>query len=148
MTAGLPKAAERLRADRVSLGARGLEIALDSDPRMRERYDAYALRQLLRDAESLVDLVADVVASDDPTVLAEFADQIAPVYRRRRVPMDDLVTLIEGVRVATNRVLSPAEQALADRGIDAAIEQFRFYRKLAGDARKRNPILAFIYKGG
>ena len=36
----------------------------------------------------------------------------------------------------------------ADAALDAAIEVFRFHRRLAGDARKRNPILAAIYKGG
>ena len=32
--------------------------------------------------------------------------------------------------------------------IDEAIAVFRWYRRLAGDARKRNPILAALYKGG
>ncbi len=147
-SAGSPAGAARLRAERATLGARGLEIALDRTPAMRERYDEYAMRRLLRDSETLVERIADVVATDDPTILAEFADQVAPVYRRRRVPMDDLVALMEGLRAATTRTLSGAEQASASRGIDAAIEQFRWYRRLAGDARKRNPVLAFLYKGG
>ena len=32
--------------------------------------------------------------------------------------------------------------------LDEAVEGYRWYRRLAGDARKRNPILAAIYKGG
>ena len=36
----------------------------------------------------------------------------------------------------------------ADAAIDEAIKVFRWYRRLAGDARKRNPILAALYKGG
>ena len=42
---------------------------------------------------------------------------------------------------------SPVEQALADAALDAGIAVCRRYRRIAGDARKRNPILAFIYKG-
>ena len=31
--------------------------------------------------------------------------------------------------------------------IDAGIAQFRWNRRIAGDARKRNRLLEFIYKG-
>jgi len=44
-------------------------------------------------------------------------------------------------------VLGPEEQAPANDALDAAIEVFRWHRRLAGDARKRNKILEFIYKG-
>ena len=37
--------------------------------------------------------------------------------------------------------------AALDAAIDAAIAVFKWHRRLAGDARKRNPLLAFIYKG-
>jgi hypothetical protein len=115
---------------------------------MREHFDDHALRQLLRDTEILVDLVADAVASDDPSAVRSFADQVAPVYRRRRVPMDDLVTLMEGLRRSSAAVLAPGELVIADRAIDAAIEEFRWYRRLAGDARRKNRLLQAIYKGG
>jgi hypothetical protein len=92
--------------------------------------------------------IADAVAADAPDVVRDLADESAPVFRRRQVAMDDMVAILEGLRSACPTVLSPVEMATADRAIDAGIEQFLVFRKLAGDARKRNPILAAIYKGG
>jgi hypothetical protein len=148
MTAGFPAAAARLLAVRQEVARRAFEIALDDVPAMRERHDEYALRQLLRDAEVFVELVAAAVAADDPSAVRAFADQVAPVYRRRRVPMDDLVALMEALRRACAGVLAPGELVVAGRAIDAAVEEFRWYRRLAGDARKRNRLLQAIYKGG
>jgi hypothetical protein len=45
-------------------------------------------------------------------------------------------------------VLAPAEQEVADRAIDAGIKVFRHYRRIGGDARRRNPLLAMLYRGG
>jgi hypothetical protein len=36
----------------------------------------------------------------------------------------------------------------ADRALDAAIEVYRWHRRLAGDARKKNALLQLLYKGG
>jgi hypothetical protein len=44
-------------------------------------------------------------------------------------------------------VLSADEMPPADAAIDEAIAVFRWYRRLAGDARKRNRILAALYRG-
>jgi hypothetical protein len=44
-------------------------------------------------------------------------------------------------------VLDPREQATANAALDTAIKVFRWHRRLAGDARKRNRILQAIYKG-
>jgi hypothetical protein len=148
MTAGFPEAAARLRAAKSRLGARGLEIALDHDPALRERHDEHALRGLLRDTDILIERIADSVAADDPAFVRDFADQAAPVFRRRRVPMDDLVELFEGLRASISAVLAPNEQAVADRAIDAGIKVCKAYRRIAGDARRRNPVLELIYKGG
>lgn len=147
LAAGFPDAAERLRAARARVGARALEIAVDGDPTMRERYDEAGLRLLLRDAETFIERIALCVAGDDPHFAREWADWMAPVYRRRRVPMDDLVSLARGLSRAVSTVLSPEERRPAEAGIEAAIKVFRSYRRIAGDARKRNRILAAIYKG-
>jgi hypothetical protein len=40
-----------------------------------------------------------------------------------------------------------AERGSADAALDTAIERFRWQRRIAGDARKRNRILQFLYKG-
>ena len=61
--------------------------------------------------------------------------------------MDDLIKLSEGLRLSVRGYLGPDEMTYADRAIDKAIATFKWNRRLAGDARKRNPILAFIYKG-
>jgi hypothetical protein len=148
LTAGYPAAAARLRAERGSIGIRALEIAIARDPTMAERHDELGLRQLLRDTGVMTEKIADCVASDDPRPLKEFCDQAAPVYRRRRVPADDMVNLLEGLRQAAAKVLGTEEQASADRAIDEGIKVFRYYRRIAGDARRRNPILQAIYKGG
>jgi hypothetical protein len=36
----------------------------------------------------------------------------------------------------------------ADAALDAAIEVYRWHRRLAGDARKKNAFLQLLYKGG
>ncbi len=147
LTAGYPEAAARLMANRTTIGARALEIAIQRDPTIRDRLDEIGLRRLLRDSEIFIDRLARSVASDDPTFMSTFADQVSPLLRRRQVSVDDAARLLEGIRAASAAVLSPAEREPADRAIDAGIAVFRDYRRLAGDARKRNPLLAAIYKG-
>jgi hypothetical protein len=146
-TAGFPAAAARIDAARTRLAARALEIAFDKDPTLRDRYDELGLRKLLRDAGTLLERIAVAVASGDPEPLRLFADQVAPIYRRRSVPMDDLINLAEGLRAATATVLTGPELAPVDAAVDTAIDEFRWHRRIAGDARKKNRILQAIYKG-
>ena len=120
---------------------------MTEDPTFRGRYDEPGLRNLLRDAEVFVDRLALCVAGNDTHWLKEFADMSAPVFRRRKVAMDDVVRLLEGIRAGARSVLNDAETVPADLAIDEAVAVFKWYRRLAGDARKRNPILAALYKG-
>jgi hypothetical protein len=143
----LPPAAARIHDARERLAARALEIALDRDPTMRERHDEYAMRRLLRDALVLVDQVVEAMAVGDVAPARAYADAVPPAYRRRKVPMHDLITLCEGVRAAAGGILPAAGMGLVDAGLDAMIERFRWHGRIAGDARKRNKLLAFIYKG-
>ena len=136
-----------MRAARTAIASRALEIAVDADPSMRQRHDEAGLRSLLRDAEVFTDRLALCVAGDDPYWLREFADQTAPVFRRRKVPVDDVVQICEGIRAGARGVVDESVMPSVDRGIDAAIEVFRWYRPIAGDARRRNPIVAALYKG-
>ena len=62
--------------------------------------------------------------------------------------MDDLIGLCEGLRSAFPSVLAPGELPLATASLDAAIEGYRWHRRLAGDARKKNALLQLLYKGG
>ena len=147
LEAGFPDAAARLRTERGRIAARALEVAVDGDPTLRTRYTDAGLRSLLRDAEVFVDRLALCVAGNDSHWLKEFADMSAPVFRRREVPMDDVVRILEAIRAGARGVLSEAETVPADAALDEAVKVFRWYRRLAGDARKRNPIIAAIYKG-
>ena len=147
LTAGFPAAAERLRAARSRLGARALEVALEQDPSIATRHGELGLRKLLRDTEPLIDRLAIAVAASDRTAVAAWADWVAPLYRRRRVPMDDLIHVCEGLRQAVLAVLAPDERVVAIDALEEAIRVLRWNRRIAGDARKRNRILNAIYKG-
>ena len=82
---------------------------------MRGRYDEAGLRQLLLDAELIADRVAMGVASNVPDVGREYAEHTAPVYRRRKVPMDDLIALCAGLHQALPDVLSDEEMVPGGR---------------------------------
>ena len=146
-TAGLPPAAARVNAARERLAARALEIAIDRDPTLRERHDELALRRLLRDTAVLIDRVVDALAVGSPEPARTFADAVPPAYRRRKVPMDDLINLSQSIRDATGSVLSVGDMDPVDAAVEAMIERFRWHRRIAGDARKRNRLLQAIYKG-
>jgi hypothetical protein len=146
-TAGLPAAAARLKAAHARLGARALEVALELDPSITIHNDETGIRLLLRDTEVLIDEVADSIATSSVAAIHSWAEQSSVIYRRRRVPMDNVIALCNGVREAAQAVLGPAERAAADVAIDTAIERFRWQRRIAGDARKRNRILQILYKG-
>jgi hypothetical protein len=147
LTAGFPDAAARLRTNQERLAGRALAVAMDADPTIRDRYDETGQRQLLRDATLLAERIALCLAGATPGPAHDYAEWTAPLYRRRGVPMDDLVALCEGLRVALPSLLSPDELAAASAALDAAIEAYRWHRRLAGDARKKNAFLQFLYKG-
>ncbi len=147
-TAGYPDAAARIRVNQERLAGRALRVAMDADPTIETRYDEAGQRHLLRDAELLAERVALCVEAGDPRPAHDYAEWTVLVYRRRRVPLDDLVALCNGLRAAFPSVLAPAELGSASEALDAAIEAYRWHRRIAGDARRRNPILAFLYKGG
>ncbi len=130
-----------------TLAARALEAAVERDPTMMTRYDELGLRERLHDAALLADRLALSVAAGDPAPAREYADWTAPAYRRKRVPLDDLINLLEGLRWALPSVVDGKADADANAAIDAAIEVYRWNRRLAGDARKRNAFLQLLYKG-
>ena len=147
-TAGLPDAAARIRTNEPRLAARALRIAMDADPTIERRFDETGLRQLLRDAELLAERVAVSVETGRPDLAREYGEWTAPVYRRRGVSMDDVVALCEGLREAFPSVLSPGEMPAAGAALDSAIKAYRWHRRIAGDARRKNAFLQFLYKGG
>jgi hypothetical protein len=147
LTAGHPAAAAAVRAARGRLAARALEFAVDADPTFRGRYSELALRELLADAGAFADRLADAIGSGDPSMTASWAEHLAPRYRKRNVPMDDVIGIAHGLRAAAANVVVPDALPALDAAIDPAVAAFRWHRRLAGDARKRHPVIAFIYKG-
>ena len=62
-------------------------------------------------------------------------------------PAPALAARVNSIRAAIGNLLPPAEMPAVDATADAMIEPLRWHRRLAGDARKRNRLLAAIYKG-
>jgi hypothetical protein len=129
------------------LRARALAAALDLDPSMKERHTELVLQGLLSDVAAFQDRLIIAIASGDPRAMATFADLVAVRYRKRKISMDDVITLCEGLRRAAAAVTEPSALPAIDAAIDEAIAVFTWNRRLAGDARKRNTFLKFIYKG-
>lgn len=144
---GLPPEAARVNAARERLAARALEIALDRDPTMRARHDEFAMRRLLRDTVVLIDRVVDALAAGDAGPARTFADATPPAYRRRKVPMNDLITLSQSIRDAIGAVLPVGAMVPVDEAVEAMIERFKWHGRIAGDGRKKNRLLQAIYKG-
>ena len=119
-----------------------MAAALDLDPTMRDRHDDAARAALLSDLEAFVDRLITAIASGDPRAMATFADLVAVRYRKRKVAMDDVITLCEGLRRAAAAAVEPSAEPAVDAALDAAIVVFKWHRRLAGDARKRNAFLA------
>ena len=147
MTAGFPAAATALRRDKAILAAGALEAAIDADPEFKGRFDEVGLRHLRHDAEVFIERLAMCVASDDRRWLAEYAEWIGPILRRRGVSQLDLAALCEGLRETVGPTLGPDELAVMDRSLDAAIAVFKKNGRLAGDPHKRNALLKWLYRG-
>lgn len=147
LRAGDPTSAAVLRGGGARFRSRAFAAALDLDPTLAERHPELVRQALLADLEAFVDRLASAIASDHPHAMAMFADLVAVRYRKRKIPMDDLVTLCDGLRRAASAVVEPGAMPAVDAALDEAIAVFKWHRRLGGDARKRNAFLAFIYKG-
>lgn len=139
--------ADALRVARARLGERAIEYASEADPEFAARYGPVALAELRLDVDAMVGRLADSIAANDPNGLARWAEMVVPRFRKKGVPMDDLRSLFEGLRRAAPAVLLPDAMPIVDAAVDGANAVFKWHRRLAGDARKRNPLLAFLYKG-
>ncbi len=140
-------APRRVRDRASDLAARALAVAIDRDPTFRERYDEVGLRARLHDAEMFVDRLAVALATERLDLVDQYADWTVPMYRRKRVPLDDMIALCEGLKAALPALLAEAELPPAYQALDGAIAVYRNQRRIAGDARPRNRFIQFIYKG-
>jgi hypothetical protein len=147
LTVGDGAAAGSIRRGGARLRARALQAGMDLDPTFADRHGDPTRQALLADLEAFTDRLTTALASGDPHAMATFADLVAVRYRKRKIGMDDLVTLCEGLRRAAAAVVEPGSMTAVDAAIDEAITVFKWHRRLAGDARKRNALLAFLYKG-
>jgi hypothetical protein len=147
LTAGDPASAAALRGARSRVAERAIEQAATADPGFAARYSPTALAELRLDVDAMVGRLADAVAANQPDLVARWADMVVPRFRKKDVPMDDLVLLFEGLRRAAPAMVLPDAMPIVDAALDAGIAVFRWHRRLAGDARKRHPLVAFLYKG-
>lgn len=145
-TAGLPAVAHRLRANAARLANLALENSVRLVPDLGERYDEEALRLFLRDMERHVEQLARAMETGNPSFAANYAEWLVPVYRRRRVPMRDVITQVEGLRQAAATIMSPDENAAAEGVFEAWITRLRRHGRLAGD-HQGNAIIRFFWKG-
>jgi hypothetical protein len=147
MTAGYAAAAEKLRGAMMRISASALEAAVKADPTVRTRYDEAGLRRFLRDGELLVERLAMCLAGNSDRWLAEYAEWIAPIYRRRGVPLGDLSGLCTGIRETIEPMLTPDEFAVATRALEAATAVLKSRGRIGGDRHKRNALWKWMYRG-
>lgn len=145
-TAGRPEAAARLRAARARLAPLALEAALRVDPTFRVRFDDLALRRILRDEDRHIEQLARALETGEVRFVTDYGEHIVPLYRRRKIRMNDYVTILAGLREAALSVLPGDDAGPTTELIGAWIERVRHHRRLAGD-HTGNPIARFIWKG-
>lgn len=147
MRVGFTNAAETLRHDRTVIAAQALGIVVEHDGELKSRFTEKGMADLLHDAELLTERLAMCLSSADTRWLAEYAEWIGPILRRRGVAQSDMAAILEGIRETVAQRLSPEVQALAGRSIDAAAEVFRKNGRIGGDTHKRNALLRWLYRG-
>ncbi len=146
-TAGFPEAAAVISARWSEVADRGIVAAVELNPELRERVGDLGLRHLLRDAEVVLQKVAESVSVGSVAPLKNFTEHATPTWRRRRISMDDVTDLYEGLRVAVAATINGSAAAFADAALLEGIAMLKWHRRLGGDMRKRNSILKAIYKG-
>ena len=137
--------AARLRADG-RLPATALEAAFRIDETLPQRYDELMRRRFLRDYEQYIEQLARAIETGEDRFVVEWGESIVPIYRRRDVRMNDVVSLLRGMEEAAV-ALGPAVDAEVIREpIDAWVERLRHHRRLPGD-HEGNRIVRWIWKG-
>ena len=146
VSAGLPAAAGRLRANRRRLARLALENTVRQTPGFDAAYDDGALRLFLRDFERHVEQLARSMETGDRYFLTHYGEWLVPVMRRRRVPMKHFMALLRGLRDAAATVLTPEESEVAADYVARTEAVLQHHRRLPGDHRG-NTIVRFFWKG-
>jgi hypothetical protein len=145
-TAGLPEAAARLRANRTRLARLALAATVAHVADFEVRYDDLALRRFLRDYDRHIEQLARALETGEDGYVTNYGEWLVPLYRRRRVPMSDLMALLAGLQQAAASVLTPAENEAAAEMLRRWADRLRHHARLAGD-HKGNALLRFFWKG-
>src|SRR3712207_3195930 len=113
MTAGLPEAAARLRANRSRLARLALQATTRISPGFNERYDEDMLRIFLRDYDRHIEQLARALETGEDSYVVNYGEWLMPAFRRRRVPANDFIAMLAGLREASATVLTPSENEAA-----------------------------------
>ena len=81
------------------------ETTFKRDPSFRERYDERMLQMLLRDYDRHIEQVARALETGEDRFVVQYGEWLVPVYRHRRVPMGDFVTMLDGLAAAASSTL-------------------------------------------
>ena len=146
-SAGFPEAAAQISARWSEVADRGIIAAVEHNPELRDRVGDLGLRHLLRDAEVVLQKLCESLSVGSVAPLRNFTEHATATWRRRRISMDDVTDLYEGLRVAVASTITGEAAAFADSALTEGIAVLKWHRRLGGDERKRNRILKAIYKG-
>jgi hypothetical protein len=146
VTAGLPDAAARLRANRQRVARLALQTTVHDTAAFAERYDDTMLRLFQRDYESHIEQLAKSLETGDDYYTVAYSEWLVPMYRRRRVPMRDFMAMLDGLKQAVASVLTPAEREVAAGLFDRWAKNLKSHQRLPGD-HKGNALIRFFWKG-
>jgi hypothetical protein len=144
-TAGMPEAAAKLRANRTHLARTALAATVAKMPDFQSRYDDAALRHFLRDYDRHIEQLARALETGEDVYVTNYGEWLMPLYRRRHVPVTDLMALLAGLQQAAAGVLAPAENDAADEMFKRWAARLREHGRLPGD-HKGNSVLRFFWK--
>jgi hypothetical protein len=145
-SAGLPAAGVRIRAQRSLLASLALTATLNLDPTFAERHDELMLRRILRDYDRHLEQLARALETGEDRFVTVYAESIVPIYRRRGIRMNDVATIVNGLREAAQTVLTEPETEVMRAYVTAWIARLRAHARLPGD-HKGNRLVRLIWKG-
>jgi hypothetical protein len=145
-TAGFPELAARMHAAADRLPGLALDAATRVDATLTERYDEIMFRRFLRDYDGHIDQLARALATGEDRYVTFYGESLVPLYRRRHVRMNDVVSLLRGLEDAALAIVPAAEAEPLRTMMSAWIERMRHHRRLAGD-HKGNAAARFVFKG-
>jgi hypothetical protein len=146
VTAGLPDAAARVRANRERLARLALQTTINDVPGLQDRYTEDALRLFMRDYEQHIEQLAKSLETGDDYYVVAYSEWLVPIYRRRKIPTRDFMAMLDGLQQAVGTVLSPSERDVAAELFKRWHDNLKFHQRLPGD-HKGNALLRFFWKG-